>query len=268
MITLKQTNKFSVQRFALILRHTLRSKACTHSAAISAALFLVVLIISINSCGYFHGMKYYCTLDALRGSIAGVTACALFLSASHAFAGLGKKGKFISEAMLPATASEKFLSRIIVNICTCVVVMLVMYLAAFEILAALSKSANEMAFIDKAADDSLWERFSSKSYNSFCGIFTFNWGDTATLMAGLSIFVLGGTVWKEKALIKTTIISLFLLSVADYLNFGGVALGIIDILFSIACWRLAWRMYSRMQCSTINFSTLWHLAKNKILSRL
>lgn len=270
MTTLKQTNKFSVQRFALILRYTLRSKACIHSAAISAAMLLLSLMIAINNCTGYWGMERFMALNALRQSITMVFVFSALLSASQAFAGLGEKGKFISEMMLPANASEKFLSRIIICIATCVVVTLAMYLIAFEILAALSKSANEMTFIANTAmaqHDPLMEIYTNRGYNPFFDTFDFHWDYWASFVAALSIFALGGTVWKEKALIIMPVISVFLICVADRLYIGNVAFGIIDIFIAIVCWWLTWRMYSRMQCSAIKFSTLLHLAKNKILDK-
>lgn len=270
MITLKQTNKFSAQRFALILRYTLRSKACIHSAAISAAMLLLSLMIALNSNFGYWGMEHFMALNSLRQSITQVVVFLALLSASQAFAGLGKKKNCISEVMLPANASEKFLSRIIICIGTGVAVALATYLISFGILAALSKSANEMHFIASTAaaqHDPLWGIYTDRGYNPFLDTFKFSWSEMAGIMAGLSLFALGGTVWKEKALIIMPVISLFLISVADRLYIGNTPFGIIDIFIAIGCWWLTWRMYSRMQCSPIKISALWHLAKNKILSK-
>lgn len=93
MITLKQTNKFSAQRFALILRYTLRSKACIHSAAISAAMLLLSLMIALNSNFGYWGMEHFMALNSLRQSITQVVVFSALLSASQAFAGLGEKEK-------------------------------------------------------------------------------------------------------------------------------------------------------------------------------
>lgn len=268
MTTLKQTNKFSVQRFALILRYTLRSKACIHSAAISAAMLLLSLMIAINNSTGYWGMEHFMALNALRQSITMVFVFSALLSASQAFAGLGKKGKFISEMMLPANASEKFLSRIIICIVTSIVVTLAMYLTAFEILAVMSKSANEMAFISHTATaqhDPLMEIYTNRGYNPFYGTFDLHWDDWAGIIGGLAMFALGGTVWKEKSLIITPVIVFFLIELLDCFNIGSITYRIIIV--AIACWWSAWRIYSRMQCSTIKISTLWHLAKNKILSK-
>ncbi len=268
MITLKQTNKFSVQRFALILRHTLRSKACTHSAAISAALSLVSLMVAMNSYTGNWGMEHFETLNSLRYAITQVVLFSALLSASQAFAGLGKKKNCISEVMLPANASEKFLSRIIICIGTSIAVALAMYLTAFEILAALSKSANEMAFISNTAmaqHDPLLEIYTNRGYNPFYGTFDLHWDDWAGIIGGLAMFALGGTVWKEKALIIMPVIIFVLIEVLDCFNIGSITYRIIIV--AIACWWSAWRIYSRMQCSTIKISTLWHLAKNKILDK-
>ncbi len=268
MITLKQTNKFSVQRFALILRYTLRSKACIHSAAISVAMLLLSLMVAVNNSTGHWGMEHFYTLNSLRHSILMVFVFSALLSASQAFAGLGKKRNCISEVMLPANASEKFLSRIIICIATCLVVTLALYLVAFEILAALSKSANEMTFISQTAmaqHDPLMEIYTNRGHNPFFDTFTFDWENIAGIVAGLSVFALGGTVWKEKALIIMPIISVFLIGVLDRLGTGNI--GILYIFIAIVCWRLTWRMYSRMQCSTIKISSLWHLARNKILNK-
>ena len=270
MITLKQTNKFSMQRFTLIMRYTLRSKACIHSAAISAAMSLVSLMVAMNSYTGNWGMEHFETLNSLRRAITQVVLFSALLSASQAFAGLGKKKNCISEVMLPANASEKFLSRIIICIGTSIAVALAMYLTAFEILAALSKSANEMAFISNTAmaqHDPLLEIYTNRGYSPFLDTFRFGWSEMAGIMAGLSLFVLGGTVWKEKALIIMPVISLFLISAADHLCIGNTAFCIIDIFITTTCWWLTWRMYSRMQCSPIKISFLWHLAKNKILGK-
>ena len=267
MITLKQTGKFSVQRFALIQLYTLRSRACIHSAAISAAIFLVSLMTAINKSTGYWGYEHCMALNSLRNAITPVVVFSVLLSASQAFAGLGKKANCISEVMLPANASEKFLSRIIICIATGVVVALAMYLIAFGILAALSKSANEMAIPD-AQIDCYWEMLLYRGYNPFCDTFGFHWDNWAGLIAGLSLFALGGTLWNEKALIIMPIISVFLIGVGNYLGIDGVVFGIVNIVISIACWWLAWRMYSRMQCSTIKVSMLWHLLKNKTLNKL
>ncbi len=270
MITLKQTNKFSMQRLALMLRQTLHSKACIHSAAISAAMLLLSLMISIyNNTGYW-GMEHFWTLNSLRIAITQVVVFSALLSASQAFAGLGKNKNCIGEVMLPANASEKFLSRIIICIATSVVVALAMYLIAFGILTALSKSTNEMHFIannDAAQRDLLWQIYISRGYNPFYETFSFDWSEMASIMAGLSIFALGGTVWKEKAIIIMPVIMFFLIAVLDRFNFSKDTFGIVGIFIAIVCWWLTWRMYSRMQCSTIKISALWHLAKNKILSK-
>ncbi|GEM_PF-2939877 len=270
MTTLKQTNKFSMQRFSLILRYTLRSKACIHSAAISAAILSLSLMIALNSNTGYWGMEHFMALNSLRLAITQVVVFSALLSASQTFAGLGKKKNCISEVMLPANASEKFLSRIIICIATSVVVTLAMYLTAFGILVALSKAANEMHFITNSAaaqHDPLLGIYTGRGYDPFFDTFRFGWSEMAGIMAGLSIFALGGTVWKEKALIIMPVISLFLISAADHLCIGNTAFFIIDIFITTTCWWLTWRMYSRMQCSPIKISFLWHLAKNKILSK-
>ena len=274
MTTLKQTNKFSVQRFALILRYTFRSKACIHSAAISAAMLLLSLMIAINNSTGAWGMEHFYALNSLRHSILMAFVFSALLSASQAFAGLWKKKNCISEVMLPANASEKFLSRIIICIATCVVVTLAMYLVAFGILAALSKSANEMAFISNTAmaqRDPLMAVYTNKGYDPFCEIISFNREDVTDFIiaftTGLSIFALGGTVWKEKALIIMPVIVFFLIQVLDCFNIDKVTYRIIYIIVAIVCWWLTWRTYSRMQCSAIKISSLWHLAKNKIIGK-
>ena len=210
MNTITQTNRFSKERFAAVLKNDMLS--IRHIAVIALGIAYSIFIISLlaNTLNTFRGEISIGRTVFMLSELFPVT---MFLSttimASLVMYDASRKSSRINVIMLPALGTEKFLSRIITVIFYGVVVSFAIHMALYLLLLGARYLFEGYAMF----------RLTALPFGDIGRAVTYHYVDGTTSYSVLNIthlimlfvwmftcYILGGFIWKRRSWIITSII--------------------------------------------------------------
>ena len=221
MNTLAQTNRFSKERFATVLKNDMLSIRRIAVIALSIAYSIFIITLLANTLNTFHGEFSIGRTAYQLGELFPVT---MFLSttimASLIMHDCARKEGKINAIMLPALNTEKFLSRIVTALFYGIAVSLALHIILFYLFVGLNYLFQDYeAALQDLQPFGAMSRFiviNGHEMNTHklagmieCLIFT---------MWVFSCYMLGGFIWKRRSWIITSFLLVVLAIIVTFIS--------------------------------------------------